>query len=228
MFGLGRFIIVCGHYGCGKTNLSVNLALDLAKKGERVTLVDLDIVNPYFRSSDYTELLQSSGIEVIAPSFAGTTVDIPSLPSQIYSVFSMPDRTVILDVGGDDVGATALGRFSNETKKLQKYDMLYVVNQYRVLSQTAEEAEGLLKEIEHASRLQATGIVNNSHLQQLTTAQDVAVSVPFAEEIAQNLNLPVVFTAVKKELAQAAADSIQNIYPVEIFVRPPWDTGAFK
>ena len=100
-----RVIVIVGNYGSGKTELSLNLALKMAERGEQVTLVDLDIVNPYFRSSERTELLNEHGIKVYAPSFAMTTVDIPSLPADIQAVFADKSRRVIFDVGGDDTGS---------------------------------------------------------------------------------------------------------------------------
>lgn len=112
MFQFGQFIIVCGHYGCGKTNLSLNLAVNLQKAGRKVTLVDLDLVNPYFRSSDFQEVIYSNQIELIAPVFAHSNLDLPALPVDLHRIFNMPDRTVIIDVGGDDAGATALGSIS--------------------------------------------------------------------------------------------------------------------
>jgi len=232
-----RFTIVTGHYGCGKTNLSVNLALDLTARYSQVTLVDLDVVNPYFRSSDYTALLERHGVRVIAPTFAGTTLDTPVLSPAIASAFEA-DGAVIFDVGGDDAGATALGRYSKDIAPLD-YDLLYVINRYRSLTTTAEEAAALLAEIEGAAHLKATGVVNNSHLRGDTTAATVRDSVEFARETARLLDLPLRFTTVPIALAaefsatddvtasgsagQDSASFIENAYPVQIHVRTPWE-----
>lgn len=222
-----RFAIVTGHYGTGKTNLAINLALDFARAGERITLVDLDVVNPYFRSSDYTEELEARGVRVIAPRFARTTLDTPSLPPAIYSVFDDPGR-VILDVGGDDAGATALGRFSKDIAKLG-YDLLYVVNAYRNLTATPAEAVAILAEIEHASHLKATGVINNSHLKGETTAATVLGSREFARKSAALLGLPLVATTVPKRLeaelssTPGATNFVENLYPVQTWVRTPWE-----
>lgn len=113
---LKRITVVCGHYGCGKTNFSINLALHMAKQGKNVTLVDLDVVNPFFRSSDYKQILENQGVYVISPKYAGTNVDTPALSAEIDSVFNLNDRMVIFDVGGDDAGAFALGRYSSKIK----------------------------------------------------------------------------------------------------------------
>ncbi len=221
------FTLITGHYGSGKTNLAINLAIDLAAQRERVTLVDLDVVNPYFRSSDYTATLVDRGVDVIAPTFAGTTLDTPSLPAAIASVFESRGR-VIFDVGGDDAGATALGRYSSDISALD-YDLLYVVNRYRNLTSTAEEAAAVLTEIESAAHLKATGIVNNSHLKGETVASTVLESRAYARATADALGLPLRFTTVPARLlgefsaVPGDATFVENPYPVEVYVRAPWE-----
>ncbi len=214
------FTIICGHYGCGKTNLSLNLAIDSAREGKPVTLVDMDIVNPYFRSSEYIPLLKKYGISIIAPSFANTTLDTPSLSAEINRIFETPGK-VIIDAGGDDAGATALGSFASKISKID-YDMLYVVNRYRPLASEAATASEILREIEAASRLKATGIVNNSHLKEFTATETILCSIPFAEETASALNLPLRFTTAPRDIADKL--SVNNLYPIDIFVRTPWGT----
>lgn len=224
-----RFTVVTGHYGCGKTNLSINLALDLKERFSEVTLVDLDIVNPYFRSSDYAIELTARGVRVISPTFAGTTLDVPALPASVSSAFESRGA-VILDVGGDDAGATALGTFSRAIGAID-YELLYVVNRYRNLTATPAEAVELLAEIEAASHLRATGVVNNSHLKRETTAATILGSVGFARETAAGLGLPLVCTTVPRWLAgefTGAPDApgyLENAYPVEVYVRAPWEDG---
>lgn len=222
MFQFGQFIIVCGHYGSGKTNLSLNLAVNLQKAGRKVTLVDLDLVNPYFRSSDFQEIVDSNQIELIAPIFAHSNLDLPALPADLHRIFNMGDRTVIIDVGGDDAGATALGSISRNIQQVD-YQMLYVVNRYRALTQTPEEASQLLREIEKASRLKATGVVNNSHLQGETTGNDILEAIPFAQNTAQLLGLPLAFTTAPAFLAEKLLKDGTEVYPVEIYVKPPWE-----
>lgn len=221
----GTFHIICGHYGCGKTNLSINLAIDLARQGRKVTLVDLDIVNPYFRSSDYNQVLEQHGIQLIAPLFARTNVDMPALPAQMESIFSMPDRAVIIDVGGDDAGATALGRYARQIQQLDQVGIYYVINRYRALTTQPEQAAALLREIETACRLKATGIINNSHVQSLTTAEDVLQSLSFAEETSRILNLPLMMHTCPRSLYSKLFDRVESLYPIDIYVRPPWDAG---
>lgn len=220
---LKQINIICGHYGSGKTNLALNLAIDRQSKGERVTVVDLDIVNPYFRCADYTTLMESHGIKVISPSTAGTTIDAPGLTASILSVFDSSGRCVIIDVGGDDAGAFALGRFSNRIAESNDYQMLYVVNKFRKLTATPQEAVDLLREIEWAGSLRATGIVNNSHLARLTTAKDILESQSYAVEVAKLVGLPLLMTTAPLALEAELTGKVENLFPVEIIVKLPWD-----
>ena len=210
-----KITLICGHYGCGKTNLAINLAIDRVQSGQATTLVDLDIVNPYFRSADYRGLLEEHGVRVIAPRFAATNLDLPALPPDMYAVFARRED-VIFDVGGDDVGARTLGRFRHQIEA-DGYDLLYVVNRYRALTQTPAEAVTLLHEIEEITKLRATAIVNNSHLKQETTAQTIAEGMTFAEEIARLTGLPLRFTT------SPIATDIENVYPVRVYVTTPWE-----
>lgn len=216
-----RIQIICGHYGCGKTNLALNLALSLCEKGEAVTVADLDIVNPYFRTADYREALEKKGIHVISPHSAGTTIDAPQINAEIFSIFDRPEGRVVIDVGGDDAGAAALGRFARQIQA-GGYEMLYVVNRYRKLVETPEEAVALLREVEAASHLRATGIVNNSHLSSLTTPGDILSALPYAGEAARQAALPLVMTTAPRALAEELEGRVANLYPVDILVRPPW------
>ena len=216
---LKRITLVTGHYGCGKTNLSLNLALDFARRGEKCAIVDLDIVNPYFRSSDYDELIESHGIRLIAPRYARSALDVPSLPAEIYSVFDSIDGRIIIDVGGDDAGATALGRYASKFASVD-YDMIYVINKFRPLTSESGDAAALLSEIETASRLKATGIVNNSHLMDGTGAGTVLCSAEYAQATSKLLGLPLLFTTAPRAIADKL--TIPDIYPVDIHVRTPW------
>ena len=188
-----RITVVCGHYGCGKTNLTLNLALEAAAAGERVTVADLDIVDPYIRSSEYGGLLEEQGVRLIAPVFAGTTLDTPTLPPELYSIFEPQAGRVFIDAGGDDAGVTALGGLHSQLEETG-YQMLYVINRYRVLSQTPEEAAALLGEIEAASRLKATALVNNSHLGVETRLDTLLGGLDFARKTAQLTGLPLLYS----------------------------------
>lgn len=219
---LSNFIIITGHYGSGKTNLALNLALDCARQGEEVTMMDLDIVNPYFRTSDYKKLLGENRIKVIASPYAGSTLDIPALSAEMYSVFSNPQGRVIIDVGGDDAGAAALGRFAPLVNKLSSYDMLYVVNSFRKLTESPEQAVEILREVEAMGRVKATGVVNNSHLCGLTTAQDVLGSVQYGERAAELAKLPLVMTTAPETICGELSGKVERLYGVHVYVNPPW------
>ena len=222
MFPLERRVtVVCGHYGTGKTNLSINLALDCARRGEDVSLVDLDVVNPYFRSADYADVLTENGVRVVGPNFANTNLDTPSLPAAVRSTIAEGSR-VIVDVGGDDAGATALGVYYRTLAEAEP-DVVYVVNRYRSMTTHADEAVQILAEIEAMSHLKATCVANNSHLKRETTETTILDSMGFAEEVASATGLPLRFTTAPRGLDFSQLNKIPDIYPVDVLVRAPWE-----
>ena len=222
MFPLERRVtVVCGHYGTGKTNLSINLALDCARRGEDVSLVDLDVVNPYFRSADYADVLTENGVRVVGPNFANTNLDTPSLPAAVRSTIAEGSR-VIVDVGGDDAGATALGVYYRTLAEADP-DVVYVVNRYRSMTTHADEAVQILTEIEAMSHLKATCVANNSHLKRETTEATILDSMGFAEEVASATGLPLRFTTAPRGLDFSQLNKIPDIYPVDVLVRAPWE-----
>jgi hypothetical protein len=214
-----RVTVVCGHYGTGKTNLSINLAMDCARAGDHVTLVDMDIVNPYFRSADYADMLTKAGVKVIGPNFANSNLDTPSLPGSIGVAIEDGER-VIIDVGGDDAGATALAVYRRQLEAAEP-DVLYVINKYRSLTTTPEEAVEILGEVERTAHIKATGIVNNSHLKHLTTAETIESSYGFAEKVCESTGLPLRFTTVPRGLS--LSKEIEPLYQIDVHVRTPWE-----
>jgi len=209
-----RVTVFSGHYGSGKTNLAINYALQLRKKGLDVSIADLDIVNPYFRTKDSEKVFEQSGIELVSLPFANTSVDLPSLPSQAYGLFQRKDRHVIIDLGGDDRGALALGRFVPLIKEENDYEMIFTVNFYRPLTTTPEEAYEVFKEIEYASKLKFTKIVNNSNLGVLTTKEDVLRTIPLTETLCRMTGVECMFTSAEENIA-AGIDKC-DVFPLKL------------
>ena len=204
-----RVYLFCGHYGSGKTNLAVNWALRLRAGGLPVALADIDIVNPYFRSKDSEAELAAAGVKVIALPFANTSVDLPSLPSEVYGLVQRRDSYAVMDIGGDDRGALALGRFAPYIAEENDYEMFFVVNFYRPLTRTAEEAMDVLREIELATPLRFTSIINNSNLGEETAPADIEATLPEAERFSALSGLPVAFTAADARLTgQVNAENV--------------------
>ena len=188
---MSQIYIITGHYGSGKTEFSVNFALSLKETHDKVMLVDLDIVNPYFRSHDAKAMLEQAGITVMAPHYAGTNVDIPVLPPEIMRIFEEKDAQIVLDVGGDDDGAIALGRYKAYFDKVD-YEMYLVVNTRRPLTSTPEEIIEMKENIEIASRLRVTGLVSDTNLADETTEDIIMEGVSVTNEVSAATSLPVV------------------------------------
>lgn len=196
-----RLTIFAGHYGSGKTNLAVNYALHLKTKGYPVKIADLDIVNPYFRTKDSEQELKAADIQLISPAYANSNVDLPALPQELYSLVQRRDFHAVLDVGGDDRGAYALGRYTPYILEENDYRMVFVANFYRPLTQTPEEAMEVMREIEMACGIRFNCIVNNSNLGNDTTADDVAATQKRALALAEISGLPLWFTSAEQTIA---------------------------
>ncbi len=211
-----RITVFSGHYGSGKTNVALSVALGLARSGQSVTVADLDIVNPYFRTKDSARELEKAGIELICSDYANTNVDIPALPQSMYAITDDRSRKVVVDLGGDDRGALALGRLAPAILEENDFDLFAVINMFRPLTKTAEETVGVMKEIEAASGLRFTGLVNNSNLGEETTPETVLSSLPYAEETARLTGLPIVMTTVEKELYPLLEEKIPNLEEITL------------
>ena len=212
-----RITLFAGHYGSGKTNIALNFARlvrrDMPKA--EVAVADLDIVNPYFRTKDSAADLAAEGIDLVVSDFANSNVDFPAMPREIYPLVAPSSRTrVVMDVGGDDRGALALGRYVDDIRSGGDWDMLAVVNASRPLTRTTGDAVEVLREIESACGLPFTGIVNNTNLGQATTAADVLASRPFAEEVAAAMGLPLRFTCCRGDLAPSLAPHFGDDSPL--------------
>ena len=211
-----RITLLCGHYGSGKTNVAVNMAYYLKEKYDAVAIADLDIVNPYFRTKDSAEELKAAGIKLICSEYAGSNVDIPALPAEMYSLTDNKTVKAVIDVGGDDRGALALGRISPAIVAENDYEMLLVINKFRPLTPDAESTVEVMREIETAGKIKFTGIVNNSNLGVMTTGEDVLGSVNYANEVASVTGLPLVCTTVNESLYGELKDKIENLFPLKL------------
>lgn len=205
-----RVTILTGHYGSGKTSIAVQYALRLREAGKTVSICDLDIVNPYFRTTDHRAELEKAGIRLVASRFAGSNLDIPALPKELYAAIAEKTGYAVLDVGGDDRGAVALGRFVPDITGEGDYEMLFVANFYRPLTKTAQDALNVLREVETACGLRATALVNNSNLGADTAAEDVLRTLPRMEEFARLAGLPVAFTSADIRLKAGLSDQIEH------------------
>lgn len=196
-----RVTLFCGHYGSGKTNIAVNYAFHLRECGKDVAIADLDVVNPYFRTKDSESELTAAGIDVISLQFANSNVDLPSLPAEAYSLVQNREKYAVIDVGGDDRGAFALARYVPAIAEENDYDMLYVVNFYRPLTRSVDEALEVMREVEAAAHLPFTGIVNNSNLGEETTLADVEATSPMAAQLSGLSGVPLVMTCAERSIA---------------------------
>ena len=219
---LKRITIFAGHYGSGKTNIAVNYALEISKIKNRVAIADLDIVNPYFRTKDSEKVLAENNIRLISSPYANTNVDTPALPAEAYSVIHDKDVYSVIDVGGDDRGALALGRYMPEILKQDDYEMVFVVNKYRYLTSNPSDTIEIMKEIENAAGAKFTSIVNNSNIGEETTEESILASVEYVKEISRLSGLDIKMTAVKSDLYLNLTDKIDNLFPINLYVRQSW------
>ena len=209
-----RLTLFAGHYGSGKTNIAVNYAFRLADEGKKVCIADLDIVNPYFRTKDSEKELSERGIHLISPQYANSNVDLPALPAESYRLVQDKSIFGIMDIGGDDRGAYALGRFADAIKAEGDYRMAFVVNCYRPLTSTVRETVEIMHEIEAACGLGFTCIINNSNLGEETTPETVLASADFVRELSELTGLPVWMTSVEETVAKGL--SSPDVFPMRL------------
>ena len=209
-----RITLFVGHYGSGKTNLAVNYATHLHRQGKAVVLADMDIVNPYFRSKDSEAELAALGIKTLSSPYANTNLDAPAMPASFYGIFEHRDAYAVLDVGGDDRGAVALGRYVPMIREENDYEMIFVANAHRALTPTPEDALEVLREIESACKLPVTAIANNSHLGEFTDADTVLASQEYVQRLCELSGLPLVMTAYEQQLDSALCDKVPCPFPI--------------
>jgi hypothetical protein len=218
-----RLTVLVGNYGSGKTEIALNLALEKVKAGPAV-LVDLDIVNPYFRSGEKRALLEDAGIRVLMPTFATTTVDIPALPPEIQSVFDQPCEQAVFDVGGDDTGATALGRYAPFfSKERDKTSVLYVINVCRPLSQTADDILHLMERISLRARMRPDALVNNANLQGETSAKLLLKGQEVLNEVSLKTGIPIAMITGEQAVLSMLPNDLQALCkPIVRHMQPEW------
>ncbi len=217
-----RITLFAGHYGSGKTNIAVNYALHLKDAYDKVSIADLDIVNPYFRTKDSEGFLESRGIHLISSEYANSNVDVPALPAEAYAIIDDESVHAVIDVGGDDRGALALGRYAPSILKQNDYEMLLVINKFRPLTPDCASTVAVMHEIEAAAGMKFTGIINNSNLGDETTVDDVIGSVTYAQAISEASGLPIKMTTVKEDLYESLKDKVSDCFPIRLYVRQSW------
>ena len=211
-----RLTLFAGHYGSGKTNIAVNYALALAREGKKVCIGDLDIVNPYFRTKDSEKELAEAGVELISSPFANSNVDLPALPPEAYRLVTDKKIYAIMDIGGDDRGAYALGRYVPFIREENNYRMVFVANSYRPLTRTPEEAMEVMREIEEACGLLFTDIINNSNLASETTPETVLDSVSYVEALSELSGLPIFATSAESNVAAQLEGKLEPVLPLKL------------
>lgn len=219
-----RVVIFTGHFGSGKTELAINHALSERKQHEKVAINDLDIINPYYRSRDAAAIFQAHDVELIAPQSRLATSDLPIVSGEIYRVLHDPRYRLIIDAGGDKDGAIALGQYYHEWKDLCP-KVWFVLNANRPYVSTLEGALHTVAQIEKASRLKVTGVINNSNIGLETTMDDILKGLELSRRLAENLNVPFLYTTISKHLKNQAEDFAKDYKVVFIdrFMKLPWE-----
>ena len=217
-----RVSIITGHYGTGKTEFAVNLALQLAALDHKVMVADLDIVNPYFRSRERRDLLQEAGIRLISSSQACSDADVPALPAELLTILENRDITGVLDIGGDPVGARVLARF-NDKIITEDYQLIYVLNANRPEVRSPEAAIAYLRGIEATTSLTCTGIVNNTHLCGETTPEEIRKGARLAEAVSRETGIPVLCHVAEERFVPELSDLSEPVFPITIQMKKPWE-----
>jgi hypothetical protein len=218
-----RIRIIIGHYGSGKTEFAVNYAMKLSKEGKKVAIADLDIVNPYFRSRERASVMEQNGIEVISSSLGhNSSLDLPSISAAISGPITNNKYDVVLDVGGDPVGARALARFVEDIEN-DEYEMLFIANMYRPSTQNAKDIIKFIRDIEDTCGLSVTGLVNNSHMLRDTKAKDIIDTQPILEEVSKLTGIPIKYVSIIESQADFLdKEYFDKIFPIKMYMRDTW------
>mgnify|MGYP001339329268 CR=1 FL=1 len=222
MFSDKRIRIIIGHYGSGKSEFSVNYAIKLAEMGRKVALADIDIVNMYFRSREKTREMEELGVKVIASHINTPAVEVPSISAEVYGPLQDESYDFVIDVGGDHVGARALGRYVDYFKE-GEYDMFFVLNANRPETQSVDKVLEYMVKIQDVSRVKVTGIINNTHLLKATTVEDILRGQKLAMEVQDKTGIPLRYISVLEDLVpELPKDLVGEILPIKLFLRDDW------
>ena len=220
-----RINIFTGHFGSGKTEVAVNYALKLNEQKGNTVVIDMDIVNPFFRTADAKAELESRGVKVMLPMYANTNVDVPALPPEINTIFENKSYNVVLDVGGDDLGARAIGRYSKDILD-NSYEMFFVVNTKRPMTDTAEKIEEMIYDIENSARLKVTAIINNTNMLYRTATRDIEKGYEIIKKATSKRNIPIAVTSGFAEaLAGLKDEKYGELLIMQKMIKLPWDRG---
>lgn len=214
-----RISIFTGHFGSGKTEVAINYALKLKERHEKVAIVDFDVVNPYFRTKDAEEFLTAKGIKVIASQFANSNIENPALPAEINMIFENRDYYAVFDVGGDDDGATPLGRYRSGFLA-EDYEMFFVLNERRIITDNLDGALDIFYNIETASRLKISSIINNTHLKQYSTIKNILDGQKLAEQVSEKTGVPIKYICGTSDiLAELPQEYEKMKFPLDLFLK---------
>lgn len=218
-----RINIFTGHFGSGKTEVAINFAIFLKKHYNKVAIIDLDIVNSYFRTQDAKQLLESQGIKVIAPLFANTNVDLPTLPPDIFALLQNKEYKIVFDVGGDDIGAVALGGFYKYFT-MEQYHMYFVINSKRPMTDSVHKIIEVLREIEQSSRLKVTSLINNTNLSYSSNIEDLIEGQKNIKEVSRQIMVPISHITAKVDILEQLPESLkQKAFPIQLYLKLPWE-----
>lgn len=218
----GRLSVVVGHFGSGKTEFAVNLALALRRRYDRVALADLDVVDPYFRSRECKPLLEEKGIRLISSSIFCHDADLPSMPAEVNVLLDDKDLWGVLDIGGDPSGARVLARY-RRSLTAEGARLLCVINQSRPLSDTADKCIGYLRAMEKACGMAMDALVNNTHCCHLTELEDILRGADMARQVSEKTGIPLLCHCVPRALAEEAAARLDHVFPMDLYMKKPWE-----
>lgn len=218
-----RITIFSGHYGSGKTTAAVAYAKKIREQHEKVMIVDIDLINPYYRTKDAEDELSALGIRVVSPTYANTNIETPSVPAQVMAAFSQKDTYVVFDAAGDEDGAIVLSRFFVEFSQ-EDYDFFMVVNTKRPLTRDLESIIIYKEEIERASRLQFTAFLNATNLSEETSVSDILEGEQIVEAVSKKTGVENRYTFVMESLIPLLPEAVQKkAIAVRLFHKKPWE-----